>query len=74
MDEWEKIIDTLDDNVEKEFVDEWYCNECDYGPMNEGDDECGRCSEPHPTLKKKDTTNEDGWGDENVEAELEEIY
>ena len=48
--------------------------ECDYGPMNDEHDKCGRCGEPHPTMKKRDTTNEDGWEDENIEAELEEIY
>ena len=53
MEDWEKIIDTLDDDVEEEFVDDWFCVECDHGPMGEADDECSRCGEPHPTLKKK---------------------
>ena len=77
MEDIEKIIDILDldeDNKDKEYVDDWYCGECDFGPMNDEHDKCDRCGEPHPTIKKRDTTNEDGWEDENIEAELEEIY
>jgi rubrerythrin len=73
MEDWEKIIDTLDDNIEEdEFVDDWFCAECSHGPMGEADDECSRCGEPHPTLKKKTPVDEDGWGEE-IE-EVEEIY
>ena len=50
MEDWEKIIDTLDDDMEEdEFVDDWYCAECEAGPMTEADDECSRCGAPHPT-------------------------
>jgi|TARA_B100000424_G_scaffold263794_1_gene251474 uncharacterized paraquat-inducible protein A len=75
--DFDKILDTLDqedENKDIEYADDWYCMECDYGPMNDEHDKCGRCGEPHPTMKKRDTTNEDGWEDENIEAELEEIY
>ena len=36
-----KLIDSLDmeeENQEVEYVDDWYCMECDYGPMNEEHD------------------------------------
>jgi uncharacterized paraquat-inducible protein A len=73
-----KLIDSLDmeeeDNQNLEYADDWYCMECDYGPMNDEHDKCGRCGEPHPTMKKKTRVNEDGWEDEDIESELEEIY
>ena len=75
--DFDKILDTLDqedENKDIEYADDWYYMECDYGPMNDEHDKCGRCGEPHPTLKKRDTTNDDGWEDEDIEAELEEIY
>ena len=76
MEDWEKIIDTLDDDMEEgEFVDDWYCAECSHGPMGEADDECTRCGAPHPTAKKKSKEyDDDGWGEEDIESELEEIY
>ena len=73
-----KLIDSLDmedeDNQNLEYADDWYCMECDYGPMNDEHDKCGRCGEPHPTMKKGTNVNEDGWEDEDIESELEEIY
>ena len=51
-----KLIDSLDmeeENQEVEYVDDWYCMACDYGPMNEEHDKCQRCDEPHPTMKKQ---------------------
>ena len=73
-----KLIDSLDmedeDNQNLEYADDWYCMECDYGPMNDEHDKCGRCGEPHSTLKKGTNVNEDGWEDEDIESELEEIY
>ena len=73
-----KLIDSLDmedeDNQNLEYADDWYCMECDYGPMNDEHDKCERCDEPHPTMKKGTKVNEDGWEDEDIESELEEIY
>ena len=74
MDELDNILSNIDleeqkNEVKEEYVDDWYCMECDYGPMNDEHDKCGRCGEPHPTMKKRDTTNEDGWEDENIEAD-----
>ena len=73
-----KLIDSLDmeeeDNQNLEYADDWYCMSCDYGPMNDEHDKCERCDEPHPTIKKGTKVNEDGWEDEDIESELEEIY
>ena len=77
MEDIEKILDGIDmeeENKLTEYADDWYCMECDYGPMNDEHDKCGRCGEPHPTMKKKTRVNEDGWEDEDIESELEEIY
>ena len=72
-----KLIDDLDmeeENQEVEYVDDWYCMAWDYGPMNDEHDKCERCDEPHPTMKKTRRVSEDGWEDEDIESELEEIY
>ena len=79
MDDLDNILSNIDLEEEKQdakgdYADEWWCTDCEHGPMDEKDDKCDRCGEPHPTMKKRDTTNEDGWEDENIEAELEEIY
>ena len=77
MEDIEKILDGIDmeeENKSTEFADDWYCMECDYGPMNDEHDKCGRCGEPHPTMKKNNRVDEDGWEDEDIESELEEIY
>ena len=77
MEDIEKILDGIDmdeENKSTEYADDWYCMECDYGPMNDEHDKCGRCGEPHPTMKKNNRVDEDGWEDEDIESELEEIY
>ena len=28
----------------KEYADDWYCRNCEYGPLNESDDKCPRCN------------------------------
>ena len=42
--------------------------------MNEEHNKCERCNEPHPTMKKQKAVDEDGWEDEDIASELEEIY
>ena len=27
-----------------EYADDWYCRNCEYGPLNESDDKCPRCN------------------------------
>ena len=72
MDEWDKILnDVALDETKEEYADEWFCSECEHGPMNEKDDKCTRCG----TKSGKVYNNEsDGWEDEDIESEVEEIF
>lgn len=29
--------------MDKDYIDDWYCQDCEYGPMSEGDSHCTRC-------------------------------
>ena len=68
MDDWDKILDNVElDETKEEYADEWFCSECEHGPMNEKDDKCTRCGE-------KNSQYHDGWNDEDIESEVEEIF
>ena len=44
LDDWDKILnDVALDETKEEYADEWFCSECEHGPMNEKDDKCTRC-------------------------------
>ena len=77
MDDLDNILSTIDLEEEKlevedEFVDDWYCQDCEHGPMTEKDTNCSRCGvrngKAHP---EEDTT---GWEEEDEMAGIEEIY
>ena len=39
MDDWDKILsDVALEETKDEFQDEWWCRQCEHGPMNEKDD------------------------------------
>jgi rubrerythrin len=46
-----------------EYADDWYCRNCEYGPLNESDDKCPRCNtkwnEDYPSNKTDDYTGEE---------------
>ena len=77
MDELDNILSTIDleeekNEVKEEYVDDWYCMDCEHGPMDEKDDKCTRCG-----AKNSQFTGEkelDGWEDEDIESEVEEIW
>jgi uncharacterized paraquat-inducible protein A len=72
MDEWDKILnDVALDETKDESQDEWWCTECEHGPMTEKEDKCSRCGEKNNHYQHDET---DGWEDEDVEAEVEEIF
>jgi hypothetical protein len=72
MDDWDKILDNVElDETKEEYADEWFCSECEHGPMNEKDDKCTRCGEKNSQYSQDET---DGWEDEDVESEVEEIF
>lgn len=37
-----------------EYVDDWYCRECGYGPLGEEVDECPECGTPWEGLEDEE--------------------
>ena len=72
MDDWDKILnDVALEETKEEYADEWWCRQCEHGPMNEKDDKCTRCREKNSQYSHDET---DGWDDEDIESEVEEIF
>ena len=76
MDELDNILSTIDleeekNEVKEEYVDDWYCMDCEHGPMNEADDECTRCGAKNSQFVDKEIT---GWEDEDEMEGVEEIW
>ena len=70
-DDIDKILSDAILEEEKLDHEEWWCLECEHGPMNEKDDKCTRCGEKNSQYRHDET---DGWEDEDIESEVEEIY
>ena len=69
-----KLIDNLDmqeENQEVEYVDDWYCQDCEHGPMTESDDRCTRCGTKNSQYQGEEIT---GWEDEDEMEGVEEIW
>ena len=48
MDELDNILTNIDLEEEKQdakgdYADEWWCMDCEHGPMDEKDNKCDRC-------------------------------
>ena len=72
MDDWDKILsDVALEETKDEFHDEWWCTECEHGPMTEKEDKCSRCGTKSGKVYNNDS---DGWEDEDIESEVEEIF
>ncbi len=72
MDDWDKILGDIDlEETKDTLADDWWCIECEHGPMTEKEDKCTRCGAK--TGKVYDNES-DGWEDEDIEAEVEEIW
>ena len=76
MDDLDNILSNIDLEEEKneikdEYVDDWYCMDCEHGPMNEADDECTRCGAKNSQFVDKEIT---GWEDEDEMEGVEEIW
>ena len=72
--DFDKILDTLDqedENKDIEYADDWYCMDCEHGPMDEKDDKCTRCGKKNSQYVDEEIT---GWEDEDIESEVEEIW
>ena len=72
MDDWDKILnDVALEETKEEYADEWWCIECEHGPMTEKEDKCSRCGAKSGKVYNNDS---DGWEDEDIESEVEEIF
>ena len=76
MDELDNILSNIDleeekNEVKDEYVDDWYCQDCEHGPMEEKDDKCTRCGAKNSQFAEQEIT---GWEDEDIESEVEEIW
>ena len=64
-------IDLEEQKMETEEKD-WYCDTCEHGPMMDNDTNCTRCGEKHGTNHHVEEMT--GWEEEDIEAEVEEIF
>ena len=76
MDELDNILSNIDleeekNEVKEEYVDDWYCQDCEHGPMTEKDDECTRCGAKNSQFGDDEIT---GWEDEDEMEGVEEIW
>jgi len=72
LDDWDKILsDVALEETKDEFEDEWWCRECEYGPMNKEDGKCQRCGAKSNQYFKDEI---DGWEDPDVDKEVDEVY
>ena len=58
--------------VKEDYADEWWCMDCEHGPMDEKDDKCSRCGTKNSQYQSDEEIT--GWEDEDVESEVEEIW
>ena len=72
MDELDNILSNIAQEEEKDYADEWWCMDCEHGPMNENHDKCTRCGARNSQFQGKEEM--DGWEDEDIESEVEEIW
>jgi len=75
MDRLNEILSNIDleeekDEIKEEYVDDWYCQDCEHGPMTEGDTHCSRCGCKNGEAYAEET----GWEEEDEMEGVEEIY
>ena len=75
MEDLDNILSNIDLEEElKETEDtakDWYCGDCEHGPMMDNDTHCTRCGAKHSSHQQEEMT---GWEDEDIESEVEEIW
>jgi rubrerythrin len=77
MDRITEILSNIDleeekDEVKEEYVDDWYCMDCEHGPMTESDDKCTRCGAKNSQYHGEDEIT--GWEEEDEMEGIEEIW
>ena len=77
MDRLDEILSNIDleeqkTEVKEEYVDDWYCQDCEHGPMTESDDKCTRCGAKNSQYHGEDEIT--GWEEEDEMEGIEEIW
>jgi len=77
MDRLNEILSDIDleeqkNEVKEEYVDDWYCMDCEHGPMTESDDKCTRCGAKNSQYHGEDEMT--GWEEEDEMEGIEEIW
>jgi len=77
MDRLNEILTDIDleeqkNEVREEYVDDWYCMDCEHGPMTESDDKCTRCGAKNSQYHGEDEMT--GWEEEDEMEGIEEIW
>ena len=75
MEDLDKILSDV--ALEEDFIDavdkeDWWCMECEHGPMAFKEDKCTRCGAR--SGKRYNDEEMDGWSESDIESEVEEIY
>jgi len=68
----DKLLTDIALEEEKHDQEDWYCDDCEHGPMTEKETHCSRCGikNQHGRYDEEIT----GWEDEDIESEVEEIW
>ena len=77
IDELDNILSNIDleeqkNEVKEDYADEWWCMDCEHGPMDEKDNKCTRCGAKNSQFQGQEEMT--GWEDEDIESEVEEIW
>ena len=68
----DKLLNDIALEEEKHEEKDWYCEDCEHGPMMETETHCSRCGVKHSHGKYDEELT--GWEDEDIESEVEEIW
>ena len=75
MDDLDNILSSID--LEEELIEtedkakDWYCGDCEHGPMMDADTNCTRCGAKHSSHQEEEMT---GWEEEDEMEGVEEIW
>ena len=73
VEDLDKILgDIAQEEEKKDYADEWWCMDCEHGPMDEKDNKCSRCGTRNSQYQSDEEIT--GWEDEDIESEVEEIW
>jgi uncharacterized paraquat-inducible protein A len=76
MDRLTEILSEIDleeqkREIEDDIAEDWYCDDCEHGPMEPKETHCSRCGMKHRYNQDDEIT---GWEDADIESEVEEIW